>query len=160
MNLPTTTPNDRNLAWYVRECESLDDRNRVLAAEVDQWAARCAAAIYMLPETVTGGQLREAQDKFHRERENLRRENAALRAERDAARKLLDTHVLRSDLFGYLAWLEDHRDHGDIDLKRADYLILASDGTTCWGKTFMEAVQVAEQHDRELFDAARKEAQP
>lgn len=90
----------------------------------------------------------------------LERENAALRAERDAARKLLDTHVLRSDLFGYLAWLEDHRDHGDIDLKRADYLILASDGTTCWGKTFMEAVQVAEQHDRELFDAARKEAQP
>ena len=92
--------------------------------------------------------------------DRLQRENAALRAERDAARKLLDTHVLRSDLFGYLAWLEDHRDHGDIDLKRADYLILASDGTTCWGKTFMEAVQVAEQHDRELFDAARKEAQP
>lgn len=92
--------------------------------------------------------------------QQLERENAALRAERDAARKLLDTHVLRSDLFGYLAWLEDYRDHGDIDLKRADYLILASDGTTCWGKTFMEAVQVAEQHDRELFDAARKEAQP
>jgi hypothetical protein len=90
----------------------------------------------------------------------LERENAALRAERDAARKLLDTHVLRSDLFGYLAWLEDHRDHGDTDLKGADYLVLASDGTTCWGKTFMEAVQVAEQHDRELFDAARKEAQP
>lgn len=90
----------------------------------------------------------------------LERENAALRAERDAARKLLDTHVLRSDLFGYLAWLEDHRDHGDIDLKRADYLILVSDGTTCWGKTFMEAVQVAEQHDRELFDAAMKEEQP
>lgn len=88
------------------------------------------------------------------------KENAALRAERDAARKLLDTHVLRSDLFGYLAWLEDHRDHGDIDLKSADYLILASDGTTCWGKTFMEAVQVAEQHDRKLFDANRKEAQP
>jgi len=81
MNLPTTTPNERDLAWYVRECESLNDRNRVLAAEVDQWAARCAAAIYMLPETVTGGQLREAQDKFHRERENLRRENAALRAD-------------------------------------------------------------------------------
>lgn len=90
----------------------------------------------------------------------LERENAALRAERDATRKLLDTHVLRSDLFGYLAWLEDHRDHGDIDLKGADYLILASDGTTCWGKTFMEAVQVAEQHDRKLFDADRKEAQP
>ena len=78
MTLPTTKPNDRDLAWYVRECEWLDDRNRALAAEVDQWAARCAAAIWMLPETVTGGQLRAAQDKFHRERENLRRENAAL----------------------------------------------------------------------------------
>ena len=33
MNLPTTTPNDRDLAWYVRECEWLDDRNRVLERE-------------------------------------------------------------------------------------------------------------------------------
>ena len=32
MNLPTTKPNDRDLDWYVRECEWLDDRNRVLAA--------------------------------------------------------------------------------------------------------------------------------
>lgn len=33
MNLPTTTPNDRDLAWYVRECEWLDDRNKVLERE-------------------------------------------------------------------------------------------------------------------------------
>ena len=84
----------------------------------------------------------------------LEKDNAALRAERDAARKLLDTHILRSDLFSYLAWLEDNREH-DPEVTGADYLILASDGTTCWGKTFMEAVQVAEQHDRALFDAAR-----
>ena len=90
----------------------------------------------------------------------LERENAALRAELDATRKLLDVHILRSDLFSYLAWLEDHRDHGDFSVKGKDYLVLASDNTTCWGKTFMEAVQVAEQHDRKLFDAARKEAQP
>jgi hypothetical protein len=56
----------------------LERENATLRAEVDQWASRCAAAIWMLPETVTGGQLVEAQDKFHRERENLRRENAAL----------------------------------------------------------------------------------
>ncbi len=33
MNLPTTKPNERDLAWYVRECEWLDDRNRVLERE-------------------------------------------------------------------------------------------------------------------------------
>lgn len=93
MNLPTTKPNDRDLAWYVRECEWLDDRNRALAAEVDQWAARCAAAIWMLPETVTGGQLRAAQDKFHRERENLRRENAELKKQ---ANDEFDTVITRN----------------------------------------------------------------
>lgn len=86
--------------------------------------------------------------------EQLQRENAALH-------KLLDTHILRSDLFSYLAWLEDHRDHGDFELEGSKYLVLASDGTTCWGTTFMEAVQIAEQHDRAAFDAARaKEAKP
>lgn len=88
MNLPTTTPNDRDLAWYVRECEWLDDRNKVLErenaalreqvairdAEIDMWASRCAAAIYMLPEAVTGGQLKEAQDKFYRMLEKARKE--------------------------------------------------------------------------------------
>ena len=86
--------------------------------------------------------------------------DAALLEKLDASRKLLDIHLLRSDLFSYLAWLEDHRDHGDFNVKGKDYLVLASDSTTCWGRTFMEAVQIAEQHDRKLFDAARKEAQP
>lgn len=80
MTLPTTKPNDRDLDWYVRECESLHERNKMLEAEnaglrerlhiadaeIDMWASRCASAIWMLPETVKGGQLREAQDKFHR----------------------------------------------------------------------------------------------
>ena len=33
MNLPTFKPNDRDLDWYVRECEWLDDRNKVLERE-------------------------------------------------------------------------------------------------------------------------------
>ncbi len=113
MNLPTTKPNERDLAWYVRECEWLDDRNRVLAAEVDQWAARCAAAIWMLPETVTGGQLRAAQDKFHRERENLRRENAALREDKER----LDSGMirLRSDNGWGMVWCI----HKGMDLRAA-----------------------------------------
>lgn len=48
------------------ENDALRERLHVADSEIDQWASRCAAAIWMLPETVTGGQLREAQDKFHR----------------------------------------------------------------------------------------------
>jgi len=33
MTLPTTKPNDRDLAWYVRECELLQDRNEALERE-------------------------------------------------------------------------------------------------------------------------------
>ena len=33
MTLPTTKPNARDLDWYVRECESLDERNKMLEAE-------------------------------------------------------------------------------------------------------------------------------
>ena len=57
---------------------------------------------------------------------DLERENAALLAELDATRKLLGVHILRSDLFSYLAWLEDHRDHGDFSVKGKDYLVLLS----------------------------------
>ena len=49
-----------------RENAELRERLHIADAEIDMWASRCASAILMLPETVTGGQLREAQDKFHR----------------------------------------------------------------------------------------------
>jgi ribulose-5-phosphate 4-epimerase/fuculose-1-phosphate aldolase len=75
----------------------------------------------------------------------LERENAALREDRD--------------LFRYLCWLEENRDH-DVDLKGAYYLVIASDGTTLWGKTYREAVMAAEKYERAAIDAARKEAQP
>jgi|APGre2960657373_1045057.scaffolds.fasta_scaffold86009_3 hypothetical protein len=32
MNLPTTKPNDRDIAWYIRECEDLRNRLESLAA--------------------------------------------------------------------------------------------------------------------------------
>ena len=41
MTLPTTKPNDLDLAWYRRECEWLEDRNEVL--EVENAAIRNAA---------------------------------------------------------------------------------------------------------------------
>ena len=58
------------MADFARELErenaELRERLHIADAEIDMWASRCASAIWMLPETVTGGQLREAQDKFHR----------------------------------------------------------------------------------------------
>lgn len=49
-----------------RENAELRERLHIADAEIDMWASRCASAIWLLPETVTGGQLRDAQDKFHR----------------------------------------------------------------------------------------------
>jgi hypothetical protein len=45
----------------------------------------------------------------------------------------------------YLAWLEQRR---APELNRAGYLCLASDGRTCWGNTYFEAVQSAMKHDK------------
>jgi len=95
---------------------------------------------------------------------NLERENAALRAELKSSRKLVDALIIKADAFDYLAWLEKKRGEEE-GLQGADFLCLASDGTTCWGKTYLEAVRIAEQQDRIAFDsaaldAARKEAQP
>lgn len=76
---------------------------------------------------------------------------------------------LKSDMFDYLCWLEDFSvlRTNAIDGNVCDYLCLASDGTSCWGKTYAEAVRVAMEHDKELQDAtsqierqpARKETQ-
>lgn len=62
---------------------------------------------------------------------------------------------LKADMFDYLCWLEDYCQfrQAALDGKGGDYLVLASDGTTCWGKTFAEAVRVAMEHDKELHDA-------
>lgn len=49
-----------------RENAELRERLHIADAEIGMWASRCASAIWLLPETVTGGQLRDAQDKFHR----------------------------------------------------------------------------------------------
>jgi hypothetical protein len=59
--------------------------------------------------------------------------------------------LYKADLFDYVCWLEQM--HQSERVKNADYLVFASDGTTCWGKTYAEAVKVAMQHDKELIDA-------
>ena len=58
----------------IKENAALREQVAIRDAEIDMWASRCAAAIYMLPEAVTGGQLKEAQDKFYRMLEKARKE--------------------------------------------------------------------------------------
>ncbi len=95
--------------------------------------------------------------------ERLERENAALREELESSRRLADFLIIKADAFDYLSWLEKKRGE-ELELQGADFLCLTSDGTTCWGKTYLEAVRIAEQQDRIAFDsaaidAAGKEAQ-
>jgi hypothetical protein len=87
----------------------------------------------------------------------LERENAALREELKSSRKLVDALIIKADAFDYLAWLEKKRGEEE-GLQGADFLCLASDGTTCWGKTYLEAVRIAEQQDRIAFDSAAIDA--
>jgi hypothetical protein len=99
------------------------------------------------------------EEKF----KQLEQENAALREELESSRRLVNALIIKADAFDYLAWLEKKRGE-EAELQGADFLCLASDGTTCWGKTYLEAVRIAEQQDRIAFDsaaidAAGKEAQ-
>lgn len=59
--------------------------------------------------------------------------------------------LYKADCFDYLCWLEETDQREKV--KDADFLVLASDGTTCWGKTYADAVKVAMHHDKELYDA-------
>ena len=76
----------------------------------------------------------------------------ALLKERDALKKLVDDLLYRADLFSYLCWLEEKEQRERVP--EADFLCLASDGVTCWGKTYADAVKVAMQHDKQLHDYA------
>ncbi|OQC27644.1 MAG: hypothetical protein BWX67_02354 [Thermotogae bacterium ADurb.Bin062] len=69
--------------------------------------------------------------------------------------KLTANLMLKAEMFDYLCWLEDFCVFREaaLDGKAGDYLVTASDGTTCWGKTYAEAVRVAMEHDKELHDA-------
>jgi len=71
--------------------------------------------------------------------------------------KLWAAMQLKADMFDYICWLEDFCQfrQAALDGKGGDYLVLASDGTTCWGKTYAEAVRVAMEEDKQIFDATQ-----
>lgn len=70
------------------------------------------------------------------------------------AAKLWAKLMLKAELFDYLCWLEDHCVFREaaLDGQAGDYLVTASDGTTCWGKSYAEAVHVAMAHDKDIQD--------
>ncbi len=70
MTLPTTKPNDLDLAWYRRECELLQDRNEALERENAAMRAAIEESEEFARNTgeTCGSKIRE-----------LLRENAALR---------------------------------------------------------------------------------
>jgi len=78
-------------------------------------------------------------------------------ADDDLATRLLcalSAETLRkADYFDYICWLEETQQRDNV--KEAPFLVMASDGTTCWGKTFADAVRKAMRHDKELYDAVR-----
>lgn len=65
--------------------------------------------------------------------------------------------MFKADCFDYLCWLERKRSEGVPELKGADFLVMASDGTTCWGESYEGAVKAAMKYDKELFDAEELE---
>jgi len=62
--------------------------------------------------------------------------------------------LYKADCFDYLCWLNETEQRENV--KTADFLVMASDGTTCWGKTYADAVKVAMHHDKELYDAVQQ----
>ena len=67
----------------------------------------------------------------------------------DPAAKLWAAMQLKADMFDYLCWLEQCQKPVEL---RDQFLCLASDGTTCWGKNYAEAVRVAMEHDKGIQD--------
>lgn len=62
--------------------------------------------------------------------------------------------MYKADCFDYLCWLEET--HQRENVKEAPFLVMASDGTTCWGKNYADCVKVAMKHDKELYDAVKE----
>lgn len=73
--------------------------------------------------------------------------------------QMLSTEMqYKADCFDYLCWLNETEQRENV--KTADFLVMASDGTTCWGKSYSDAVKVAMQHDKELYDAVQELEMP
>lgn len=61
--------------------------------------------------------------------------------------------LYKADCFDYLCWLNETEQQENV--KGSHFLVMASDGTTCWGHSYADAVKVAMKHDKELYDAVQ-----
>ena len=68
-----------------------------------------------------------------------------------ADQKLFTAMQLKADMFDYLCWLETVQ--APEELAPAPYCVFASDGTPCFSERYADAVRVAMEHDKEIYDA-------
>lgn len=102
MNLPTTKPNDRDIAWYIRECEDLRNRLESLAAsnkkQTDDYV--CVDREHGLYRRTSHARDAVSADRLAlalslKTLDELERENAALRSLlREAIREHVDPYDL------------------------------------------------------------------
>jgi hypothetical protein len=60
--------------------------------------------------------------------------------------------IRKAELFDYFCWLEEKGQSERVPA--VSFLCLASDGSTCWGKTFAHAVAEAMKHDKDVYEKA------
>ena len=65
-------------------------------------------------------------------------------------------HIEKAELFDYTCWLDEQGQKERVPNARC--LVMASDGTTCWGETVEDCYRAAYRHDRELFKAWQEHA--
>jgi hypothetical protein len=61
--------------------------------------------------------------------------------------------IRKAELFDYFRWLEEKEQSERVP--NVSFLCLASDGRTCWGKTFAQAVAEAMKHDKDVYEKAK-----
>lgn len=57
--------------------------------------------------------------------------------------------IRKSELFDYLCWLEEKEQSERVP--GAAFLVMASDGRTCWGNTYAAAVADAMKYDAKPY---------
>lgn len=76
-----------------------------------------------------------------------------------AARLLIQLtreQIHKAEMYDYICWLEESEQKER--LPGETLLVMASDGTTCWGKTIEDCYLQAYAHDKELFKAWQEHA--
>ena len=91
-------------------------------------------------------------DESKRVIQSLRNQLSVLETQNKNEGKLFQKYQLHSDMLHYLAWLEKNLRKDS----KSDYVVVASDGTKCYGHNYLDAVRVAMEHDKSLQDQKEK----